>query len=344
MTPEEIIDCIRDISSGKSSKHNVMEILRAHKCYALISLTDKTENKIERYINAVTIKERYKMCHPIFEQDTIPYAVIKGAVLSNTVYNDPFLRYSGDIDILIDRADADRMKALLETNGFVQGRITESGIVPFSRSEILYQTAMSHQTAPYVKQTGNKLCPYINLDVNMNIFWGESDEKANMNSFLSFREKSELFGVQLYKLTPEAEFISLCLHHYKDMNSLYLLSRGSLRLGLFCDIHDYLKNVKPDVEKLSEMCDVFNTGKYVYVCLHYTEKIFGDGISGKYLDFLDKYRDYGLINTFGLSEKERKNWDISLFERLFHPNLPEYVFNRLTTEEKEKVEINKKMM
>ena len=346
----EIIEYIRALAKGENllPPIEMEEILLQHRCDFLLTRlknpTYKQQKQQERVFNAIAVKERYKACIPLFSQSDIPYAVIKGATLSKTLYNDPLIRASGDIDVLIHRRNADRLKQLLIQNGFVQGRVTKNGIEPFSRREILFQTAMSHQTAPYIKATGNKLCPYINLDVNVDILWGESDEKADVDILLSHTEKSEIFNVSFPKLTPEAEFISLCLHHYKDMNSLYLLSSGSLRLGLFCEICDYLQNVRPDVLQLCKLCDQLKVGKYVYVCIYQTQEIFDNPTLSLYLKALKKDMDISLIHSFGLNEKERKQWEIALLDRLFHPDLWGYLQGKLTEEEKEKININRELM
>ena len=243
MTNIEIIESVRAAACGQVPRQDISALLYRHGCHSiLLRFADprlKQQLIVEKALNTVAVKERFKACKCLFEQNDIQYAVIKGAILSYALYGDPFIRSSGDIDILIHRRDTDKTKALLKETGFVQGRATEHGIVPFSRREILFQSSMSHQTAPYVKQTGNRLCPYVNLDVNTDIMWGESEEKSDMDIVLNFTEKFELLGTHFYKFSPAMEFISLCLHHYKDMNSLYLLSKGSLRLGLFCDIYDY---------------------------------------------------------------------------------------------------------
>ena len=349
MTNQEILQEIRALAKGEPcSSQEILPILRQHGCDYLLSRVDdpslKQQMLLQRSLNSIAVKERYKACTPLFAQSEIPYAVIKGAVLSQALYGDPLLRSSGDIDVLIRREDADRIKQLLLSNGFIQGRVTDHGIQPFSRRELLFQTAMSHQTAPYIKETGNKLCPYVNLDVNMNILWGESEEKADMSLVLSHTQKTELFGFPFQKLTSEMEFISLCLHHYKDMNSLYLLTQGSLRLGLFCEIYDYLRNVQPDAEKLQSLCKQLNVGRYVYVCLYQTQKIFEDARLEGYLNALETQKDDSLLGTFGLHPSERKEWKIDIWDRLLLPNLPQYITEHLSTEEKEKVKTNQFFM
>ena len=344
MTADQIVKAVRDCVRGEKPQDDIVDILRTHKCYALINRGNTAQEMMERVINLAAVKERYRACEPFFKNASFPYAVIKGAVLSSSIFQDPYRRVSGDIDILINRKDADKSKALLKSCGFIQGRVTENGIVPFSRKEIIYQTSTSHQTAPYVKETESKLCPYVNVDINMDILWGECEHRSNMDEVLSHTQKHCLFGMDLYKLTPEMEFVALCLHHYKDMNSIYLLSERGLSLGLLCDIYFYLKNVIPSPNKICEISHKFDVGKYVYVCLLHTMEIFEDTLLMPYMDSLKKDCDERLLNSFGLNDIERKYWDIPLKERLFHPDLPQYMQKFLTDEDLKKIHINRQNM
>lgn len=344
MTADKIVAAVRAHVRGEEPQDDISGILRAHRCYALIKQGNTVQEMMERVVNLAAVKERYRVCEPFFKNASFPYAVIKGAVLSSAVCGDPYRRVSGDIDILINRRDADKAKALLKSYGFIQGRVTENGIVPFSRKEILYQTSTSHQTAPYIKETSNKLCPYVNVDINMDILWGECESHSNMDEVLCHTEKHQLFDIDFYKLTPEMEFVALCLHHYKDMNSIYLLSQRSLTLGLFCDIFFYLRNARPSVNKISEISHKFGVGRYVYVCLLHTMEIFEDALLIPYMDSLKNDRDERLLNSFGLNDIERKYWDISLKERIFHPDLPRYMQRFLTDADFEKIHINRENM
>lgn len=349
MTNAKLIEKIRALASGQKPAEDLSELLYRHRCFYWLSKAVHAQQAQdfvleEKALNRIAVKERYKTCQPLFESLSIPYAVIKGAVLSNVTYGDPFLRSSGDIDLLIRRKDADTVKDILHSLGFVQGRITDKGVLPFTRRELIFQATASHQTAPYIKQTENPLCPYVNVDVNTDLLWGEHEEKADMDSVLSYTEQTSLFDISLQKLTAEIEWISLCLHHYKDMNSLYLLTTGSLRLGLFCDLYYYLRNVRPSPKVIQSLCHELNVGRYVYVCLRHTQEIFDDPLLIPYLDALDCEKDLSLLNTFGLTEQERKAWNLTLLERLFHPDLPHYVESRLSRAEHEKIKINRAYM
>ena len=128
------------------------------------------------------------------------------------------------------------------------------------------------------------------------------------------------------------------------MNSIYLLSKGSLRLGLFCDIYFYLRNLKPSAGRIAELSRNLNVGRYVYVCLAHTMEIFNDSIIVPYIDLLSNERDEALLDSFGLNGKERKRWNVPLFQRLFHSNLPQYLQSLLTASDMEKIRINQENM
>lgn len=346
------IEAVRDLANEKQPSFDISEILYNHGCIYLLSkikgknkYTDKL--KAENLLNKICINERYKACAAVFrefKENNISCAVIKGAVLSAAAYNNPFCRQSGDIDILINRKDIDNIKEIMLRNGFVQGKITENGVEPFSRKEILFQTAMSHQTAPFVKKSNNKICPYINVDLNFDIMWGESETKADMEFVLQNTMETAILGVTFNKLSPEMELISLCLHHYKDLNSIYLLYERGLTLSHLCDIYFFIKNCNIDSEAFYNYCLKLNVGKYVYYCLYYTNLIFDDEIIKKYMLLLHSTESDSILNSFGLSDKERQSWDVDFFTRLFDLNIREYLDNTLSKEALNKIQINQTLM
>jgi hypothetical protein len=341
MTGFEAIKALRAFMGGTPPDEELIHLLLSHGCGYLFPDRLPTEKLA---LNRMAVKERLRVCKDVFARIDFPYAVVKGAVLSQRVHDDPFRRMSGDVDLLIRRQDADALKALLHAEGFIQGRITEEGVVPFSRREILFQTAMSHQTAPYIKETGHPLCPYVNVDANMDILWGESEARGDMDLVLAHTESANILGTSLRRLTPEMEFIALCLHHYKDINSLYLLSRGSLRLKPFMDLYLYLKNVRPRADVICTLAEKLSVGAYLCVCLAQVNEIFSDEISEAYYQALIPYEQKELNNALGLNAQERRSWDISLLERLFHSDLLTHISSRLTTEDKMKIELNSHFM
>ena len=331
---------------------DIYDMLYSHNCSYLISKlssNDKYTNKlkIENILNKVCIAERYKLCAELFnklEECHIPYAVIKGAVLSAAAYKDPFIRHSGDIDLLVNRKNIDQIKKILLVLGFLQGRVTENGIEPFSRRELLFQTSMSHQIAPFVKETNNKLYPYVNVDVNLDILWGESKQNSDMDFVLVKTQDTTINDITFKKLCPEMELISLCLHHYKDMNSIYLLYERGLKLSHFCDIYFFIKNCNLNLETLYTYCRKLNVSEYVYYCLYYTNLIFENSELKEYMALLHSENADALIDKFGLNEEERQIWNIDFYTRLFDINMSNYLDNILSEESLNKIKVNQMFM
>lgn len=330
MTMDEIIRDIRLLAASKTGvSDELAEILYRHGCYDLLLRMPqdgewKTQATRELMMHQFCLRERYKRCQPVWRalsRQGIPYAVVKGAVLSQAAYSSVNRRISGDVDMLIRREDADWLKAIFRECGFVQGRAEESGIVPFSRSEQVFYATASHQLAPFLCSTDNRLCPFVNADVNFDIFWGEHRKKTDMMRVLAETETAVICGVKLRKLKPEMEFIALCLHHYKDMNSLVLLYQKGLRLSLLCDLYFYWTNSGMDTEKLRTLGALLAATPYIYYCLFYTTLLFADEEMASVLPLFYSKKGAALLNRYGLKEEERREWPIGFVERLFTDNI-----------------------
>lgn len=296
------------------------------------------------FLSALLIKERFLYATPFFEAfHAFPYAVIKGAVLSQDLYGNPYARFSNDLDILLRREDLDRAKEVLLNNGFVQGHVVNNKITPFTRQELIFQTSQSHQAAPFIKRANHKFDMFINIDINTSIFWGEYDGECDMNPVLSETVEAELFGISFKKLSPEMAFISLCLHHYKDMNSIYLLAVNGLNPNLFREIDDYIRNVPIDMDKLISLCNKTEASPYVYYCLWYTHEFMQDAALLPFMDKFVSQKASELLNTYGLCDSERRTWTIDFKDRL-KDSFREKFYAGLDEDAQNKVRLNKRLM
>lgn len=342
---DSIFQSIRDIINGIKPSHDISHILYTHNCYYLLSLYDNSYSKLlasKMAVNKLSVRERYREISFFLEKTKLPYAIIKGAVLSEALYGDSFLRISGDIDFLVDRSHCEDFKYSLLYNGFIQGRIKDNKIIPYTREELLYYSVSTHQIAPYVKQINNSIIPYINIDVNFDIYWGEYEHKSDMAFVLSQLQKINILGIQVNKLSPEMEFISLCLHHYKDLNSIYLLFKNGLKLCYFCDVFFYIMNNTLDKKKLFDAANKLNAGRFLYYCLYYTNIIFDSSVIKDYMLLFSCDKDNSILETYGLTPKEIKTWNIDFESRLFGNSLKKYFQSNLSSQDFYKININSK--
>jgi len=327
----------------------IINILKNHNCIYLLKKIHTTQTNLDKeksIISIIETNEKYKQGRPIFNAlNKHKYAIIKGATLSQQVYGSPYMRKSNDLDILIHKEDVGILKEILTRNGFIQGKIINNKIESFSRKELIFQASQSHQIAPFIKMTGNKLCPYITYDVNFSPFWGEYSDNYDMTFVLEETEQTSLIGVQYKKLKPEMEFVSLCLHHYKDMNSIYLLHKNSgINLNLFCDIFYYIKNVKLDTDKLFDISERLKAKQYIYYCLWHTYKLFQGEFLEPLIEKFETAEGRRLLTTFGLVESERHTWNIDFFDRIFSADFMERYLPLLSQQDLEKIKINSQLM
>ena len=348
MTYDDIVENIRRLSRGQRvSDDELYKLLLDNGCYYLLSKSEEYVQHCKSHIgvNSFIVGWRYAICQEFFEKlKDIPYAHIKGGALSSRIYGSPAYRSFGDIDLLTAPEYSECVKRLLMEFGFVQGRIVNGKILPFSRQEIIFQKSFSHQIAPFVKKTESKICPIINVDINLSIVWGEGDVPINMNEFISHSKCMKITNYDICCLQPVWEFIALCMHHYKDMNSIYLIAERGFNLSEYCDIYFYIINVCPDANKIAEISKKYGISDYVFYCIYYANEIFDDPRLSEYLNKLDSESARKLICCYGLADFERKEWGVTFYERLFDRGFKEKFYATLCEEDQRKVETNRNYM
>lgn len=336
------------INSPGICTDSVFDLLYKHKCLYLLSRVTNNSERCSVYLatNQMIQEFRYNNCKKIFDHlnNSMPYAVIKGAALSNSIYGKPFYRLSGDIDILVSRENTNKIAEILAENGFQQGRVVNEEITPSSREDIIYHRLNTHQMASFQKETDFLLSPFVAVDVNFDVTWGEEKKKINLEDFLIHTESTSIYNVTVKKLSPIYEFISMCMHHYKDMNSIYLLYRNGFRLYEFSDIYFYLIRENIDPNSLKEAGRQFDVIQYIYYCIYYTNELFPDHRLKRYLDILCSPKGMDLLNCFGLSEEERHIWQIPFLDRVFATNFKEQFLKHLTDKDLKKIKANTKYM
>lgn len=272
--------------------------------------------------------------------DTLPvnYAMIKGEALSILAYQKTGIRHYSDIDILIDRKNLDIVQKRLNDEGFDS--------VSNSRANKVLLLTSSHQTVPWSK----KIMPFgvAVVDLNFDIFWGEYDgERINIEDYISDTIELDMYGLKIKSLPPIKAFIQIVLHHYKDLNSIFLISsRNGINKYMFKEVFCLLKNNLDSIsiEKLYNMSVRYGTIPYVFYVLYYTDQIFDDNVLKKYIDAFRTDEGERLLNCYGLCEKERKEWKFDFATRLNSKNLFNLIRNDLTERDMDKIALNKRIL
>ena len=286
------------------------------------------KNKILNY-------NRISSCSKIFEtleKLRIPYAVIKGAYLDKMAYKNIGLRYSYDIDFLIEKKNYNKVHRLMLESGFVAGEwnAIENKIDEATRESVIYNLMYTHQAVPYVKI--EKFSGYeqdISVDLNFSISWGEDKQGFSLTTqLLDDTQIIEYENVKYRVLNPEAFLIQICMHSYRDMNTLFLIKTGKFQLRLLCDVFYFIFfNVeKLNAEKFINICKQHNYEKYIYYVLYYTTEVFDNFFWIDYVMKCIKPKDVSFLDTYGISSGEIKKWPIDFRDRVMSCDL----FNTLT--------------
>lgn len=291
-----------------------------------------------RLLQGFISKQRYEACNNLFlDLKDADYVVVKGEPLSFLAYKKFGERYGSDIDILLPKETLDHVECLLEMNMFVKNKI--------SRTDRILMLSSSHQVQPWSKEIA--MIGGVTIDLNFDIFWGEYEGKrVNMEEFLSDTIEIGIYGVKVKTLSPLKAMIQLVLHHYKDMNSLFLLAtRKSIRYDMFKDVYYLLKNNLDAIplDKLYAMSAEYEIIPYVFYVLYYTGQVFDDDVLKQYIEAFRTPEGEMLLNCYGLCSKERREWRYDFFTRLETDNLFSLIKDDLSEKDKDKININKRI-
>lgn len=278
----------------------------------------------------------YKECFEVVKRFNFPYAIIKGEALSLMAYGELGKRNSQDIDILISPKYIGIAKAILNDNGFYY-------IIKNKYDRVL-TISMSHQSPTYIKKTK---ISYIYLDLNHSIFWGEYAGKCiDIDTFLEDTIDMEIYGCNMKTLPPIKMLIQLILHHYKDMNSIFLLAtRKNIKRSMFDDVYFLLKNNLKDIplDKLYTLSKFYEIIPFVYYVLFHVGLFIQDETLREYISAFKTDEGKRLLNCYGLNENERREWKCNVTMRLETENLYDLIEDDLTAKDIEKIKMNRRV-
>ncbi len=265
-------------------------------------------------------------------QKDLSYAVIKGEALSVQAFGAPGRRSSADIDLLVDKSQLKKLEQVLTEHGFTTARL--------SRAQQIVARAFSHQVAPY-----RKALPLGDLEVDLNydLLWGEwTGERLSVSDMLARRQWMTIYEQSVPVLDTVDAFVQLCLHHYKDMNSLYHLAQhNSIRRQSFLDVAEFWKRNRGALERQKEVLwqqmERYALAPYFYYMWYWTGTLLEVPELLAWAQAVESAEGRALLDTYGLTAAERKTWKIPMEQRLDAPQLPQQVWEQLTKQDQEKI-------
>ncbi|REK71607.1 nucleotidyltransferase family protein [Paenibacillus paeoniae] len=279
--------------------------------------------------NIARAKEQFELSIPLLsqlEREGINYALLKGIVLSNSIYNDYGCREFNDLDILIDRASIKEVSQILNKLGYVQGTIDfrTNKVISSERKEIALWSMVSHEVYPFIKQFDMPLSKYHKADIQFSIDLLTStrtDEEVSV--FLKRSQTVSIMGHKLSTLSWADFLIFLCIHFYKEaINYDEVIKYKDLLLYKSCDIHNMVNNHNLNIDwyQLIDTVKTFNIEKSIYYSLYYVSQLYGNFIPVFVLEAL-KPNNLDYLNKVTFYEKDHGlfTWTDTIVNRFFNP-------------------------
>lgn len=278
----------------------------------------------------IIARAQYQEIAKVLSSFSGTYAVIKGAPLSLLIYKDVMKRPLGDIDLLVPKGQLDQLTEALRVHGFF--------CKYENREDEILSLLFSHQTKPYVKNTPGSPT-YV--DLNFDIFWGEyTGKRISIELFLDDTIEVNVHNTIVRTLSPIKALIQLILHHYKEMNSIYLLyKRNSINYRMFEDVYFLIKNNRDTISRQSlyELAEAYEIIPYIFYVLYFTNQIYKDQDLQKYVDMFNTADGLALLDYYGLAPGERKCWSVDFCTRLECENMYELIKDDLTKSDYAKI-------
>jgi hypothetical protein len=131
----------------------------------------------------------------------VPVIPLKGIALASALYGPYMLRVSGDIDILVRRAQVQQAVGVLEANGYrAEG--------PWQR----WVAAPYHIEIPLIPPAGRRYP----LDLHWGLIGGDPRNYGAAEDLWAAARPTTVLGVEAWAMSPEWELLFLALHAARD--------------------------------------------------------------------------------------------------------------------------------
>ena len=339
----------KELLQSFAVRNKVLPVLKEEltniNCNLLGSNSEQTSYTRRLYV------KRFAMIKDVidqFEKRNIRYAVLKGAYLGDTAYNNLSLREVNDIDILISQNDIKAVKEVCLECGFLPGKSdrVNKKIEHYSRRQEIAFTRNTHQIATMVKIDTDEILGFYDavIDFNFKLSFGEyQGESILSDEFLEHTKRfTDSNGYAYNVLEAPYNFIQLCLHAYKEANGLFFLKLNQgLFVRAFLDIYYYMIRMAKELDKdtIVKLVHKYKIASYVYFILIIVEELFDKEKNiHDLIQCVQGEADQKIVQQFGLEDEKCWN-NISIKERFYSTKAVSCLEDQITDAENKKIEI-----
>lgn len=246
------------------------------------------ENRSKEFLNEkmknLKMVQHFIGITDLLREHEILFTCLKGPLLSQRIYSDPTVRFSHDIDILIDDSKINEIIQLFLKNGY---QFTEGAFWPNNRTQQELLLKNTHHIAFYNKEL--RFC----VEVHWSLMHVLSIPSKRMKVMVAQNQSEITFsGRKFTVLNEEFELLFLLLHGSRH---------GWERLKWLVDIKDYPMN-KIDISAFNKLIQTFKAERIIGQTNFLMNKFFN-----KELPALIKQKQHIKLNQIALAFIESEN-------------------------------------
>lgn len=258
----------------------------------------------------------------------IDIILIKGLSLSALIYNDIYLRVSGDIDILVNEEDIPVMEKIMFILGFSRKfdssdpQISEqySEMVLEDRTPTIYNASYDNHEVNYFKN--------INKQVEIHVEIKRATSSISKNYIHDFLRSTQTISIDDFEVkTLDTTYTLIHLFSNTYHNTEYSLFWGkNINLRDYYDTYNFLVKYYKDIdlEFFSNLCSRYRISQKVIYILENLTDLFTDNIFEEIINLIKRKK------AKSYSSKTFVQWENSFLDRLFSNEIDiVHDFNRL---------------
>lgn len=246
----------------------------------------------------------------IFDANGIDYYLLKGFDLSLLLYNDPCIRPQGDIDILIDMENFERVKDILNENEYYCA-FRKNNAWHYLPSGMHFMHYGGHEVVFFKKAD---FYAEIKIEIHERL---EDISIEKSKSFFSALCKVQIGDIHCNTMDNEHMFIYLCFNTISNFDSLHGVLVNTYLRDLY-DVISFLRNVALDFEKVLSLSEKYGFTERLFCTLSYCSIVY---------DSLELYLPSYIIDellhnppVLNYFSSFFVKWDIDFMTRLFDDN------------------------
>ncbi len=241
-------------------------------------------------INQKKIQE-IKYLYKIFNAKKIKAYLLKGIALALFYYDDIALRPMGDIDIYLNKKEAQVAFKKLQQLGYIIPR----GLYPSGFYQRIFSQVHQHFPSLYHKKKD------ILIEIHYQLTTLTEFSKT-LNPWLEKKEMISYEGIGFYLFVPEIMLLHNCLHIYENFLA------GSIRLSWLYDLHQIIKKRKLNWQFLLAVFTLLPEVSYpIFICNEFLNTPLPENVK------IDKKSYFSYKKNFFLRTVSKANLDNQVY-------------------------------